>query len=447
VYHEADRAGPHLDLYLDDGHLAHNIGVKRLPAPLKTNRLGKLTAAAKQQAIRVLGRELENRAWLAQSTTHTPAQARAEWGPGKGPQGYGAGPVRELISDLEVEVVSDGQKASWTDWEAFPDSAAYVFKIMREGPTRSKNILALGTKRSKVPRFEERLHLKFDKTEDEFLRRLGPGALLTEKEDGAACHILIDHNGLRAWSPRTSVETGRRIEYTSKLGSLADTTSPVATRAMGELLFRRPGTWATLLFKAIGAPQQLLKGAGKIASFNEIGSLLNANRLPPRGWKPEIVIYRVDHIRRQKVLAEPYDEHMERCKALAKLHPRLRAPTIISAEDLPDLFRSGSEGAVGVAAGASIVNGRKFKFREEMQDGIIRGISFRPGQNGGVEGVVYYEDDKTGQMYKTASGFNRQLKLDMAARPSTYIGRTMLLAGFTGHAARAAVFRGFHQDK
>jgi hypothetical protein len=102
------------------------------------------------------------------------------------------------------------------------------------------------------------------------------------------------------------------------------------------------------------------------------------------------------------------------------------------------------EGVVGCPRGGNLVtDGLKLKLRPEMQDGVIEAITFRPGPRGGIAGEVVYRDDKTGRVYNTASGMTHELKTDMMRRPGRYIGRTMVLAGFSGHAARASVFRGF----
>ena len=442
----------HLDLYLADGKTAWSIGVKRLSALLKTSGGGSLTKDSKDEALAILRREMHRRGWLAQSTTHSLPQARAEWfATADGPRGYGGGPIRQVVSDIEVWIDSDGQHASWLDWRLNPHAPAYVFKIMTKGPARSKNILSLGFKKPQTPELADRLHLAMVHDAGSFLTRIGADGHITQKIDGAACHFEVGPHGLRAWSPRVSVRSGQRIEYTAKLGRLSavelHATPPV--RGMAELVFVKPGGWARGAYRALGCLGIANRlGLGAETVVNETAGLLNANALPPSGYEPRLYIYRIDSVgRRKSVLHESLEVNRERCRMLAERDHRLCLPTEVTYRGLRRFLRGDVEGVVGCPRGSNLLAGFKLKLRPDTQDGVVEAITFRSGERGGIAGWVVYRDDKTGRVYNTASGMTHALKMDMMAHPRRYIGRTMVLAGFSGHVARASVFKGFHQDK
>jgi len=430
VAHDADKAGQHTEIYLHDSKsgIAHNVGVAKLPlGMMRTNGDGWLTQASKQEIQLHWRAKAAGRDWLAVSNDHSPSDARASWskhsdGPRAGERG--AGSLRQVIHEEPVEILSDSATVQFMSWWINPHSPIYfhlVFKDTRVG--------VIGTRKISEPEFDDRLHLTYDGDDvDRFLRNLHEGRA-SKKIDGASVHFRASRQGTRYFSPRLSKETGRRIEYSFKLGEMQDITSEETVQGMGELVFVRDG---------------------RELPFNEVGGLLNANRLPPEDVHPRIYVYRIDKVGRKSLMDEPYwESNRARCQSLAGRHRWLDVPVEVplgTIEDTKDW-----EGVVGVPAGQSLAAGRKLKWQGDDQDAVVTRVDFRwsgnvdPSGRQRVAGVVEYQGID-GRMYKTSSGWSEAEKQDMMEHPEMYEGRVMRLSGFEG-SNRAVKFSGWHLCK
>lgn len=394
IYHDADRAGPHIDIHIGKISL-----VKRLPQDFKLSfNDGILTQASKDRIMTLIADEFKGRARLAQNADHSETDAVYQWvGREAGPTGYGSGETRQLVSDEPCY--------TWTGPNALHISAPHIINNrtlflyqLYPGKDNKAPILSLGVKNYKEPEVRDRLHLKMTQDVEEFKKLVGDGQI-TVKYDGASCYIEQDEHGTRIWSPRISKKDGRRIEYTAKLPEIATQTGN--SIAMGELLFKRNG---------------------KYLSAAEIGGILNGGHLSDA--QPEIRVYRIDKGEQPKGQIFKQPEIVRQ----VRIDPRI-------------------EGLVGIPEGQTVEEGVKLKWRTDYMDAIIESVEFGPGSAGGITGVVRYRDPETGRTYKTASGMSHRLKMAMARNADDLVGCVMKLEGFPGHAARAATFRGFHMDK
>lgn len=435
VYHEAGRK--HIEMYLVINGQAHNVGVKNLTeemiANVKKNSDGHLTNKSKDYLIDIFRTEFKNRAWLAQTTDHKPSEARQQWfnSPDKPGSYYGAGPMREVILDSKVDLFKTGNSIEWRDWQLNPHEDAYVFCIMDRGPRRNNNIFSLGFKKIDAHSVEDKLHLKGFIGEEEFpkFHAHTKDGIITVKYDGASTYFRTGPEGTYFWSPRISKVTGERLNYNAKVGDLRHIKTRSKIHGMGELLY-------------------VDKKTGRVLKAHEVGGVLNSDKPVPEHLKPIIHIYRIDKVNRKKTTGETYAENLSRINKLVEQidDDRIRAPEIVDPKDSLATAKMG-EGLVGIPRGRSIFEGAKFKHRSETQDGIITKVDFRHGDKGGIEGVVWYKDDKTGLIHKTSSGFTHAQKIHMMENPSKYEGVVMVLAHYPGHAARAATFSRFHDSK
>jgi hypothetical protein len=420
-------------LYDPEGSgICHNIGVVALPAgSLKTNNNGWFTQSTKDMARGIFRNKAAGRDFIGLSTDHQLNEAMAQWNRLEdGPSGYGAGPARQVIHVEDVEILSDGHTVQFVSWWLNPNQPTYVHVVFPQGRGRPSPVGVIGFRQLSEPQFDDRLHMVSDSQDVErFRRNVGLNGHASLKVDGASCHFVSDRHGTRYFSPRHSEETGRRIEYSFKLGELQDITSEQPITGMGELVF-------------------VDKATGRELSSTEIGGVLNAHQLPPARLEPRLYIYRIDKVGRSSVINEPYwEQNRPRCKAFAAKHRQLTVPPEVDLDEL-EATRD-AEGVVGVPVGQSLASaGRKLKWREANYEVIVTEVDFRHGPNGGIEGVVWYEDPTLpGRKFKTASGFSVDEKQAMMDHPGEYEGLVMNVAGYQGHRNRAVVFEGFHMDR
>lgn len=457
--HIADKAGPHLEAYIDIDGTAYNIGVKRLTPErlaalnLKRNSNGWLTRESQERALELWAREFElgKTRWLAQSTDHTSEEARMSWPSiSKSVDGYGRGDLRQILSDIPVSVSSTGSSLEWVDPLVDRHRKCFVFKIMdqKEG-VRPRNILGVGRKENPAPPEVEKLHLKLEQDPSKFLKKIGPDGLVTFKEDGASCKIRIGPKGSNFWSPRVSKVTGVQIMYDSKFRDWIAIKSPEVIEGMGEFLaYRSKSVLSSNIFSSWLVN---LFSLSHRLSAAEIGGLLNSLEPIPEDIKIELVVYMVSKVGRQSLINEPYNLNYLRLKGLASLHRDWRPATIVKK---PEIFvplipwLTDTEGFVGVPKGRSVSEGGyKIKGRVDTIDGVITKVDFKEGLRGKVAGVVWYRDDKTGKEFKTSSGFSEKMKREMQENPQDYEGRVMVLNGFNGGSNRAVKLSHFHSDK
>lgn len=447
VYHEADKAGPHVEAYIEvlvapDKRVAYNVGVKRLSQEmvetldLRKNGTGCLTEASQQKLIKLWADEFKQNAWLGQSTDHLPDEARMSWCRSeRGPVGYGSGEMRQVLADSRVAVSTGDNTVEWRDPLVDKHRDVYVYKLMDKGPARIRNILGLGIKKLAEPPVEvDKLSLKLDTDAEKFLRLVGEDGVVTVKEDGSSFYGVIGPKGSRFWSHRISKRTGSNVEYTPKFGAWRGITNPEEIRVMGEFVpkIQHGHSWRRM-------------------SHSEISGMLNRDEPPPDNVKLEAVIYRVDRVGRTSYRNVSYDKQLPIIDAVANLSDGWRGPTRIpaSTEALARVTR-GHEGAVGVPAGASLIDaGRKLKARGDASDWEITHVDLRPGGKGDIAGVVWFLSLENGQNYKLGGGplGTYQTRLEMMRNPEEWIGKVVKVHGFKGHEGRAAKIIGEHMDK
>jgi len=429
VYHDASRAGKHLDVHFGNGtSFIVRVSGKPVESKIKFNRDGHLTETSKKELIAFLREEISNRSRVPQNIDHSKSEASFEFFNGSLSQGYGSGFTRQKVLEGDALIMKisggKGETAEMYIPQLDPDNTIYIHKLY-DGKTP---IAVWGFKTNPDVRFEDRLHLKLIDTVSEFEKKIDP-ATITKKYDGASCYVWTTKKGTRIYSPRISKTTGRRIEYTPKVWELADVSSEKEIKAMGELLFRK---------KYFG----IIPG-GYIPA-HEIGGILNSNSLRPDNVQPEIRLYRVDKYGNLKLYDAPFFENRKFQEKVALLKP-----DILKVVELTDIDDRSMEGLVATGFGDSIINGFKIKWREDLFDWIVEDIDFRITDKGAIAGVMWCRSLESGKRFKLGPGQvgNYDTVLDIMENKDQYIGRVAKVAGFKGHEGRAAKLVDWHLDK
>lgn len=439
VYHEADRAGPHVESYLLVDGKGYNLGVKRLrPEHLKNikkNSKGYLTQSSKDYLINVLRTEFNNRAWLAQTTDHSPNEARMSWVEREYDSGYGAGEMRQVLSDERVDLFKTGQAIEWRDWTLNPHANAYVYGIMQPNERRSNRMLSLGFKETDYIA-QDRLHLKphiGTQNFDRFKQAVGPDGIITIKEDGASFYFECGPKGTNYWSPRISKKTGRRISYNANVRDLVHVKCPTSTSGMGELNYVDNNT-------------------GRVLTAHETGGILNRQAPIPDSVSPRLTIYRIDKVGRKEVFNERYSDNILRCSSFVSgvHHPGIKVPIRVSLQEAERAAKH-AEGLVGIPVNKPISEGHKYKPRGDTYDWTVDRVDLRPGPSGrdsAIAGVVWFKNDN-GDSFKIGPGSMGTFEVvnDIMLHPNNYVGRTAKVHGYQGHEGRAARFVEWHTDK
>jgi len=437
VYHEAYKAGPHVEAYIVLNGIAYNIGVKRLRPEhiqnIKKHKDGTLTNGTKDYLVGVLRDEFRGGAWLGQTTDHTPEEAKTEWTAHLYNSGYGSGESRHVLDTRTVDVFKSGNTIEWRDSLLNPHQTAYVFRLMSPTERRPKPILKLGFKEHQDIEVKDRLHLKPHIGTHEFSRfrkLVGEDGIVTVKHDGASAYFEINQKGMSFWSPRVSKETGRRINYNAKVKDLIHHTSDKRITGMGELEYydRRNN--------------RLLKA-------HEVGGILNSNGPMPSYIEPQFIIYRIDKVDRKDIHAVDYRQNLDHIRdtVYSIQDPRIQAPILVDWHDAEEVAKS-REGLVGVPSGLSILDGRKYKPRVDLYDWTVETIGLEDGPKGGISGVVWFTNEQ-GDRYKigaSSMGSRDEVKHIMD-HPEQYIGKVAKVSSYSGHEGRAAKFEQWHLDK
>lgn len=438
VFHDADKAGPHIEMYIEWEGQAYNIGVKRLTAAraahIRYNNQGDLTQASRTYLMDLIREEFEGTkgsgSFLGQSTDHKPSEARETWKnyDPKHQNGYGAGRARFVLADDDIVVWKTGQTIEGRDHLIDPNRDFYIHRPFQK-------TMKIGLKHNKPPTLEDRLHLKpyiGEDTWDKFRERVGVKGIMTIKRDGASAYFEVTKHGTRLWSPRVSKRTGKQIEYTHKVKDIRHLKSNERTTGMGELLFKRDG---------------------KYLKAHEIGGLLNSNSPIPDDVEPEFLMYRIDKIGRRTIVNEDYVKcqmpianKLERA-ALKQGIKGISTPVIVKHDEALSQTKE-HEGLVGVSEGEPIINGMKFKPRGDEFDWTLTKVAFEPGDRGGVAGVAWFENEQ-GDAFKigASSMGTHENAREMMANPQKYEGRVAKIQGYQGHEGRAARFVDWHEAK
>lgn len=425
VYHDANRAGPHIDVHIDRVSLVYRVKPE-LYSQIRYNREGYLTEESKKLIIEHVRNEVQNGSRVAQNLDHSKGNARSEWVNGdRTATTYGSGYTRQIVSETEVDIF----KAHWNGpIEIYaphisPHRAVYLYRIY-PGQGKRAPILIWGQMSAGPPKLEDRLHLKMidPRDMDKLLARADMDTS-TLKYDSASCYFVIDKKGTTVWSPRRSVKTNEQIEYTHKVNGISSLTSDTTIVGMGELLFVRDGQYV---------------------SAAEAGGILNSQRVLPDDLKPEIRIYRIDRVGQTKTVDLEFWQNRHIQKQVAKLHPQLE---VVELGNLNEAIEKGFEGIVVAPQEGSINDAFKIKLWADEEDWIIKSVEFVPGEKGSVAGVVRAEfNNKEFKLGPSQVG-NQELTRQMMNNPEDYVGRTIKVESRKGHSGRAAKVKELHLDK
>lgn len=433
VYHDANKAGKHIDIHLGHVSLVTRISGKPIESILRFNKDGSLTAASKGLLMDFVRLELKNHARFAQNIDHTPANARSSWlRPTSG--GYGSGNTRQIVHESDMEVISidrgDGSTAKIYAPGIDKHRMLFLHKLY-PGTGKKAPIVIFGAMKSDSPAFSDRLHLSKAENMEEFRRKVDPSTV-TIKEDGASTHFTISEKGATFWSPRISKETGERIQYTGKLPELARLVAKSRTSGMGELKFRvkfnlfDPHTWS----------QRELSAA-------EIGGVLNSDSIRPRWLEPSVSVYRIDIASGRQVSMDFHiNRGVQESLKLNRIRPVRKARLDRSNAD-------GIEGLVGIPNGKTILDGIKVKFWGDTDDWTVVRNGLKFGPRGAMAGTVDFVSMSTGKEFKLGPGQlgDNETCMSLMDAGESIIGRVAKVVSKRGHEGRSARFDSWHSDK
>ncbi len=437
IFHDANRAGPHIDVHI--GRLSLIYRVKpELYSQLRYNREGYLTEDSRKAIIAHVQSEIATGSRVPQNLDHSYSNARASWvGGDTTAKTYGSGATRQIVSTSKVDIYkafADGPIELYSP-VLNPTRSLYLYRIYPGDGTRAP-ICIFGEKNSSPPRLEDRLHLKMvHPYEQDKLMGSAEMATSTAKYDGSSCYLVITPNGTTVWSPRVSKTTGRQIEYTHTLRGVHMVTNGETIVAMGEVLFREPHK-----------PWQRQTKNHYLPSSAGSG-LLNSHGILPDDVTPEIRIYRVDRVGRTSTVDLPFWENRELQERVAALDPRILKVVELMAPE--EALREGFEGVVAVPPHQSVNDGWKLKWWDDPNDWRIDEVGFYLGDKGGVACVVYATSLDSGRSFKLGPGQvgSRELTEDMMAHPADYEGAVLKVLSKQGHEGRAAKAVALHDDK
>lgn len=409
VYHNANRAGPHIDVHI--GGISFVVRVPKDQESLaKVGRTGNLTQASKDALIAFVRNKIADGAMVPQNLDHSDADARTQWSNGGTyAEGYGAGPLRQIILDEPVEIITTHDDTSRVYAPSLNKHHNLFFH-------RLGKVVSVGLLSKDIPELKDKLHLKMTHDRKDFLKRVDPRTI-TLKEDSAAAYIVETPKGTTIWSPRISKETGRRIEYTGKLPEIARIKGDFV--GIGELKFR--------------------KADGEYLSAAEAGGILNSDRVRPVELKPEIFLYRADKVGGKDVSDLSFFDN--------------RAIQERQTNDFIKIVRFASpdhkmgEGLVGVPRGKSVNSAFKFPFAGDTDDWRVTGNRLGSGPTGRTAGVVEFESLGSGRRFLLGPG---QIGPESRVREwmqSDIIGRVAKVRSKRGHEGRSAKFVEWHLDK
>ncbi len=428
IYHEGNKRGAHIDMHFSNGtSFVVDVRNKPIANDIKLNTNGELT----QKSIKILMNHLKDEfdgggygSRVFQNYDHNPEEAKMEWFNNEIEEGYGSGRIRQVIHESDVHILwHNNDNAGQATSIYMPGISSERFVYFHQ-LHKNIDVAKMGFKAFKDVKFEDRLHLKM--VEEETFKATVDSSKTTYKYDGASSYIETDKHGTRFFSPRDSVKTGHRIDYTGKMPTdVINTKSEDRIKGMGELLFKRNG---------------------KYLSSTDIGGLLNGNSIIPEDIETEYRLYRVDSIGRTDVRGLSFDDNRALASSLSEtFKSTVKIPEFISVEKAD---KTGIEGVVGILPGGNVFNGLKLKFRDNFDDWKISDISLVAGKAKAIKGVVECIDSNN-KIFNLGAGqlTTSELARDMMSKPKDYIGRTIRVAGFRGHSGRAAQMIDFHLDK
>lgn len=433
IYHEADKAGPHIDVHIGALSLVYRVKPD-LYSQLRFNKDGSLTNNSKELIIKHIRSEVEGKSRVPQNLDHPDSQATYTWlAREDGPVGYGAGRSRQIVSQSEVEIYKayeDGPIEFFAPVIS-PAHALYLYRIY-PGTDKRSPICIWGQKEPRPPEFKDRLHLRMVDEKD--FERWEPKLDMSTsaaKYDGSSVYLVMNQKGTRAYSPRVSKVTGKRIEYTPKINGVAALTVPETTIAMGEVMFYKTG-----------------RGGKKIwLDHATSGGILNSHDLIPTGVKPMIVIYRVDRVGRKDTSSLSFWEQRKLAEQIVSLDDaNFMLPELMSPSEAK---KRGFEGVVICPPDAPVSDGVKIKYWTDADDWEVTSVDFYRSEKGNIAGVTWFTSLESGKHFKLGPGGvgDRALCEDMMANPEAYVGAVAKVRSRHGHEGRAAKLLEWHPDK
>jgi hypothetical protein len=447
-YHDAYKAGKHLDVHLGHLSLVYRITGKPVENQIKYNSKGELTQDSKDALIKHLRAEIANNSRTPWNHDHTVSNAKCSWLPGTYiGEGYGAGNTRQVILEDEVEFYHPRVKTSLHFYAPAlnPDQGMYVHELYPGDESRTP-ILVCGNLIPRDSKFEDRLHLKMIKDEEfrtKFLDKVDL-TTITRKYDGASTYFTSNGLGFKFFSPRHSKVTGHRIEYTYKLCEMADYGSIHNPEGMAELLFWKHTPIGKVL--ALSSWKGVEGLTWKYLTAAEIGGILNSNKIRPRTIYPEVRVYRMDKWDGNKVIDLPFHENRVLQQEMIN---ELNLPFWKLTEWAIPLRSRTKEGLVGVLEGDSINNGYKIKWWGDAKDWQVTDIQLGISPKGAIDGIIEFRSLESGRLFYLGPGQigSAEECMDIMENPKNYIGRVAKVSGRHGHEGRAAKLLEWHLDK
>lgn len=433
LFHDADKAGPHLDIHFENGTSFIRRVKPQYYKKLSYNTDGELTLASKALLISMLNKEIDNHSRIPQNIDHNWAEAfymwnyRSESGIKDGE--YGAGNTRQVILQSEVEIIKSNREGESTTFY-FPalngNKLMYIHNLYPGTDTKAP-IAIWGSTVKKTPQLQDKLHLKLINDFDKFKEKVKDGEV-TIKYDSASAILITDPDGSNIVSPRISRRTGERINYLGKVPEVGKIRSEEGWIVRGELLFKTK--------------------KGDYLSAAEAGGVLNSHSLRDPNLVPEIRVYRVERYAGKHLKEIKYGVNKALLVDFCKLNP-----TLFKVPETVDLSKfngySSLEGFVGVPKDESLDNGYKYKFFGDLNDWEITDVNLGEGPSGRTAGVVHFKSLDSGKEFKMGPGQlgNEEFVRDIMKHPRDYIGLVYKVKSRVGHEGRAAKLIEEHLDK
>lgn len=423
VYHDADKAGKHVDVHFGDISFVVKVSGKPVESKIKFDSDGVLTKASKEALMRHVVDEVRKRSRVPQNLDHSLKDALETWFRREdGPVGYGSGATRQVVTNDIFEIMKSDRKSAKLYAPPFGKEIMYIYKLKDvEGETP---IAVWGF--MKHPEYEafERLHLKMVLPEDidKFMKNVDPGTI-TRKYDGASAFFVTTDSGTFLFSPRVSKTTGGMIDYTMKVPEIYRVIHKAHPQGMGEIMFKRNGIYIPA---------------------SEIGGILNSNSIRPMDIIPDFRIYRIDKWNGVDVSGTAFRVNRSMQSIFASVSKFINLPEFAQASFKPDW-----EGVVGVPFGKSINEGMKAKWWGDESDWEVTSVELGFGPKGNIAGVVRFRDLGTGREFKLGPGQigNRDECIRIMKLGNRMIGSVAKVRSRHGHLGRASKIKEWHMDK
>jgi hypothetical protein len=432
MYHEADRAGKHIDIHIGKVSFIMRVSGKPVESRIKFNNKGILTESSKKALMDHVKGEIKNNSRVPQNIDHDKEEAKITWtARERKTAGYGAGLTRQPIVQSEAQVISVNNSA--TIYAPDIDHNRMIFThTLYSSIGKKAPIAIIGTRRRDTPVFLGKPKFKYIKGKDiEKYKSKVDLSTNTLKDDGASCHIVIDKSGTRIYSPRSSIVTGTKKEYTGLFPSVANVKSKSPIHLMGEFM--------------------VYNGNTPLESAT-VGGFLNSHSLIPKNLRPEIHIYRVDKYKGIDGRDIDFWENRRYQETVARKLGR--NVSVVKLMPLEDTKRGKREGAVAAPKGGNLWDAYKIKWRDDTYDWRIDKVTFKLGptstkESPKVAGKLYCTSTSSGNVYELGPGQfgTREECLDVMKHPSKYIGRVVEVECLRGHEGRSAKKISIRSDK